>query len=213
MNWSASTILLAADSVREAASSAVVSVRTPCAWLGSWLWFWFQFAAAAATETRETHRRVADGDAVPVGSLHVDVVVADGHVAEGRASGALERREEHVPPVLGELSNHAVAAIADERQDVIHGEDGLLLGAYLPTGKANRITAEQWRMDGQEQNLEAAVVVGEQADPSRARHGLGAHHAVLAAGVPHLNGDGLRHGCPCFRKGGKQTERGFFKQD
>lgn len=145
----------------------------------------------------------------PVGSLHVDVVVADGHVAEGRASGALERREEHVPPVLGELSNHAVAAIADERQDVIHGEDGLLLGAYLPTGKANRITAEQWRMDGQEQNLKAAVVVGEQADPSRARHGLGAHHAVLAAGVPHLNGDGLRHGCPCFRKGGKQTERGL----
>jgi hypothetical protein len=44
--------------------------------------------------------------------------------------------------------------------------------------------------------LEAAVVVGEQADPSRARHGLGAHHAVLAARVPHLQGDGLgRHGC------------------
>ena len=43
MNWSASTILLAADSVREAASSAVVSVRTPCAWLGLWFWFWFQF--------------------------------------------------------------------------------------------------------------------------------------------------------------------------
>ena len=95
----------------------------------------------AATETRETHRRVADGDAVPVGSHHVDVVVADGHVAEGRASGALERREENVPPVLGELSNHTVAAIAHERQDVVHGEDGLLLGAYLPTGKANRVSS------------------------------------------------------------------------
>ena len=44
--------------------------------------------------------------------------------------------------------------------------------------------------------LQAAVVVGEQADPPRSRHGLGAHHAVLAAGVPHLDGDGLRHGCP-----------------
>ena len=65
-------------------------------------------------------------------------------------------------------------------------------------------------MDRQEeQNLKAAVVVGEQADPSRARHGLGAHHAVLAAGVPHLNGDGLRHGCPCCQKGGKETKRGF----
>lgn len=97
-----------------------------------------QLQTEAATETRETHRRVADGDAVPVGSLHIDVVVADGHVAEGRASGALERREEHVPPVLGELSDHPIAAIADERQDVVHGEDGLLLRAYLPTGKAGR---------------------------------------------------------------------------
>jgi len=148
MNWSASTILLAADSVRDAASSAVVSVRTPCAWVGVLVLVAIaiqlqqqQQQTKAATETGETHRGIADGDSVPVGSLHIDVVVADGHVAEGRASGTLERREENVTPVLSELSNHTVAAIADERQDVIHGEDGLLLGAYLPTGKANRVNS------------------------------------------------------------------------
>jgi hypothetical protein len=139
MNWSASTILLAAASEREAASSAVVSVRTPCGF--DWGWgFGFGFnsttnrSRSSSNKQRLTHRRVADCDAIPVGSLDIDVVVADGHVAEDRASGALERREEHVPPVLGELSNDAVAAIADERQDVVHGEDGLVLGAYLPTG-------------------------------------------------------------------------------
>ena len=78
-----------------------------------------------------THRRVADGDAVPVGSLDVDVVVADGHVAESRPAGALEGREEHLPPVLGELPNDSVAPVANERQDVVDGEDGLGLGAYL----------------------------------------------------------------------------------
>ena len=69
-------------------------------------------------------------------------------------------------------------------------------------------------MDRQEeQNLKAAVVVGEQADPSRARHGLGAHHAVLAAGVPHLNGDGLRHGpwLPLLPKGREGNKEGVFK--
>jgi hypothetical protein len=74
-----------------------------------------------------THRRVADGDAVPVGSLDV----AHGHVAEGRPAGALEGREEHLSPVLSELPDDGVAAVADERQDVVDGEDGLGLGAYL----------------------------------------------------------------------------------
>ena len=35
-------------------------------------------------------------------------------------------------------------------------------------------------------HLEAAVVVSEELDPAGAGHGLGAHHTVLAAGVPHL---------------------------
>jgi hypothetical protein len=119
-----------------------------------------------------TYRGVADGDAVPGGCLDVDVVVADGHVGEGRPSRALECREEHLSPVLRELADDAVAAVADEREDVVHGEDGLGLRA----------------------DLEAAAVVGEEADPAGARHGLGAHHAVLAAGVPHLHGDhGLGH--------------------
>ena len=35
---------------------------------------------------------VADGDVIPVGSIDVDVVLPDGHVAEGCPTGTLECR-------------------------------------------------------------------------------------------------------------------------
>ena len=47
--------------------------------------------------------RVADGDVIPVGSVDVDVVLPDGHVAEGCPTGALERGEQHFSPVLCQL--------------------------------------------------------------------------------------------------------------
>jgi hypothetical protein len=163
----------------------VVSVRTPCIYINLqgvtvvnyyftrsfFTLFWNDKYKRTERTQYNTYRGVADGDAVPGGCLDIDVVVADGHVGEGRPSCALECREEHLPPVLRELADDAVAAVADEREDVVHGEDGLGLRA----------------------NLETAAVVGEEADPAGARHGLGAHHAVLAAGVPHLHGDGLGH--------------------
>lgn len=59
--------------------------------------------AAWKEVSTQTHRGVANGDSMLIGGVHVDVVVADGHVAEGGPSGPPQRREQHVPPVLRQL--------------------------------------------------------------------------------------------------------------
>ena len=81
---SASATRRAAAKVSATASSAVVSVRMP------------------GVLPTAIPRAVAAGD--------VDVVVADGVVAQHPPAGAVQRRQQLPVPALGELGDHAVAA-------------------------------------------------------------------------------------------------------
>jgi hypothetical protein len=48
---------------------------------------------------------VTDGDAIPVRSINVDVVVPYDRVAKGRPASAFERREEQLPKIFFVLNS------------------------------------------------------------------------------------------------------------
>ena len=70
----------------------------------------------------EDARRVADGDPERGRAGHVDVVVADGVVGEHPSAGGGQAFEQLRVPAFGELGEHAVAARADGRDDLLAGE-------------------------------------------------------------------------------------------
>jgi hypothetical protein len=164
MKSSASTTLRAADNVRAAASSAVVSVSTPyrapapCpkSWNSKWSrvlhihegWksnntsgdFCTRKSGSMMTQwwsillwevVRVTYRGVANCNTMSGGSIDINIIVPNSHVAECMAPSLLQGCKEGLTPVLCQLPNNTITPGPNKSKDVFHTQNSLIFSANL----------------------------------------------------------------------------------